>query len=138
MCDAYRLPRVSSNRFFLGAACLTCGGRSKGDDWVTEAESGSLIPHDFDKFPPSHWVGFRNKCTASQHIETWEVNATSMSKMFSLIYGSEWIDEMLIAIGKFRRLHIDTPQKFTLSSVRGRSGALARRRGQELRDMANI
>ena len=74
----------------------------------------------------------------SQHIETWKVNATNMSKMFSLIYGSDWLGERLNAIERLRSLHVDTPRKFTLSFIRGAWGSLNYRWGQEIKELTNI
>ena len=82
--------------------------------------------------------GRLNTSRASQHIETWKVNDTNMSRLFSLIYGSEWLGELLSAIQKLKSLHVDTPHKFALSFIRGACGSLNYRRGQEIVDLANI
>ena len=136
--DAYRIPKGFPNRVSIGAACLTRGGMSKEDDWaVTEADFGSWVPRDCDKYTaPARWA-LENKARPSQHIETWKVDATRMSKMFSLLYGAEWLDERLLSIERLRTLHVETPHIYTIAFARDAWGASNHRWGQELRDLAN-
>ena len=137
--DLHQLPTGFSNRFCLGAACLTWGGRPKEDEWmISEADFPSWTPSEFDKFAPTAGWTLETRNRPSQHVETWKVNAVNMSKMFAAVYGQEWLIERVLAVEKLRSMHIAEPHKFTLVFIKDAWGTLNYRWAQELRDLTNL
>ena len=71
------------------------------------SEFSSGAPNDFDNFSPTDGWARVNRSLASEHIETWRVNAANMAKMFSLIYGPEWLGERAQSVQLLRGFHLD-------------------------------
>ena len=60
-----------------------------------------------------------------------------MPRTFSAIYRDEWLKERTYPVEYLGKLHLEITHKYTKPFVRISSGALAHRRGQELRAMTN-
>ena len=137
--ELHKIPTGFSNRLCLGAACLTWGGRGKDEDWVlNESDFPSWTPSDFDKYNAPNGWNLENRARASQHIETWRVNALNMSRMFSAVYGLEWYDERALAVETLRSMHIEAPHKFTLAFIKEAWGTLNHRWTQEIKETTNL
>ena len=109
---AYQIPTGFTNRLCIGAATLTWGGRDKEDEYVlTESDFVAWTPNDFDKYiAPSAW-SLESKSQSSQRVETWRTNAVNMARMFSALYGAEYLDERAKCIEHLRQMHISYPHK---------------------------
>ena len=122
--DLHQLLTGFSNRFSLGTACLTWGGRAKEDDWViSEADFPSWAPSEFYKYTPAAGWSLETKNRPSQHVGTWRVNALEMSKMFAAVYGQEWFAERSLDVEKLGTTHIAEPHKYTLAFIKDAWGS---------------
>ena len=137
--DQYKIPCGFSNRFCIAACCRYWGGRDKEEDfYLAESDFGTWPTHDFDRFAsPAGWQ-LEPRSRASQHVETWKINAINTARMFAAVYEEELLQERLGAIEYLRSLHIDYPHKYTLTFIRSTWGTLNYRWTQELRDMTNV
>ena len=136
--DAYQIPTGFTNRLCIGAASLTWGGRDKEDEHVlAESDFVAWTPRDFDKYiAPSTWT-LESKSKSSQHAETWRTNAVNMARMFSALYGAEYLDERVKCIEHLRQMHLSYPHKYPLGFVKNTWGTLNVRWVQDLKAMTD-
>ena len=115
--DQYRIPCGFSNRFCIASAFLYRGGRDKEEGYyLTESEFSTWPTRDFDRYTaPAGWSAWPRP-RASQHIETWKINAVNMSRMFAAVYGAELLQERLGAIDYLRSLHVYYPRNILFHS----------------------
>ena len=81
------LPCGFTIRFCVGSAALTWGCRPGDPDRVLgEQDFISWAPNQFGSYiAPSDWA-LEHRALASAHIETWRIDAQSMTKLFSAVY----------------------------------------------------
>ena len=105
---------------------------------LSEQEFTSWTPNQFDSYLcPADWA-LESKTRQSAHIETWEVNSHNTSRLFAAVYGSERLNERLIAVEDLRALHVRDPRKYTLPFARGAWGTPNHRWIQEIEESTNL
>ena len=118
---------------------MTWGCRPGDPEHVlSEQDFMSWAPNKFDSYSsPVDWAP-ESKARASAHVETWKINAQNMSRMFGAIYGSEHVQERLLAVEDLRLLHVREPHKYTLAFIRNSWNTLNHRWVQELKEATNL
>ena len=136
--DLHDLPCGFANRYCIGAASVTWGGRPSDSDYVlAEQDFLGWTPNHFDSYtPPCDWSR-EAKARPAAHIETWRINAQNMTTLFPAVYGAEHLLGLLSDVEDIRALHVREPRKFTLSLIRGARGTLNYRWIQELNELTN-
>ena len=133
------IPCGCADRFCIGAAALTWGGRTGVPDYALgDADFISSAPNRFDSYVfPSDWT-MGPKARQSPHIETWVAQARNISKMSASVYGSEHSNGRMLAVEELRALRVREPLKYTLAPIRDDWGELNHLRIQALKESTDI
>ena len=74
------------------------GGAEKKETFLTKADFVTWPTRDFDEYASPSGRALDPKSRAAQQVETCEINAANMARMFPAVYGDGLLQERLGAI----------------------------------------